>query len=106
MLIIGWSSGVCSADLVAGRDADAAGPLRPPGDRGKAAFRLHQQVVGLHLRIGAGLAVARDVAGNEQRMFLAQPGVTEAEPSRGAARQVLAEVIGKEWCKERGSEAV
>src|SRR3546814_7762973 len=46
------------------------------------------------LRIGAGLAVARDVAGNEPRMFIAQPGVTEAEPARGAGRQVLDEDVG------------
>ena len=46
---------------VAGGHADAARAGRVPGNAGQAAFRLHEQVVGLHAGIGVAVAVAADV---------------------------------------------
>ena len=61
-----------AAGDVADRDADAARPRRMAGDRGKPAFRLHQQVIGLHVRIGIARAVAGDVDRDQPLVFLAQ----------------------------------
>ena len=48
-------------------DADPRRRFRPAGDGGEARFGLDQEVIGLALRIGAALAIARHRAGDEPR---------------------------------------
>ena len=64
--------GVEAADDIGERDADAAGRLGRAGHGGQAALGLDEQVVGLAVGIGAGVAIAADRAGDESRMAPAQ----------------------------------
>jgi hypothetical protein len=76
-------------------------PIQPhsPGapltaHRHQAAFGLHQQVIRIGLDHRPVLAVAADVAGDQPRVALAQSHSTQAQPRRGARRQVLQEDVG------------
>jgi hypothetical protein len=76
-------------------------PIQPhsPGapltaHRHQAAFGLHQQVIRIGLDHRPVLAVAADVAGDQPRVALAQSRSTQAQPRRGARRQVLQEDVG------------
>ena len=83
-----------AAGDVAGRDADAARAGGMAGDHRQAGFRLHQQVVRLHRGVVAGVAVARDVDGDQPRIALAQLVGAEARARGGAGREVLDEHVG------------
>ena len=76
---------------VADGHADPAGLRRRTGDRGDAALSLDEQVVGAHRSVGAVLAVARDVAGDQSRMAL--PKVLRSEA--GAPGRTRSEVLNE-----------
>ncbi len=60
--------GVHAGADVAHRDADPRRLRRAAGDRGEPDLGLDQQIVGLALRVGAALAIARDRADDQPRM--------------------------------------
>ena len=64
------------------RDPDLGGRVRRAGDRDEARLALHHQVVGLHRRVGAAVAVAGDVAHDEAGM---RRPAARRRPARGAA---------------------
>ena len=74
--------GVEAADDIGERDADAAGRLRRAGHGGEAALGLDEEVVGLAVGIGAGVAIAADRAGDKSRMAPAQLRRVEARRGR------------------------
>ena len=58
------------------------GPAGMAGDHRQARLRLHQQVVGLHRGVLAGVAIAGDVDGDQARMARAQIVGAEARRAR------------------------
>ena len=68
------------------RHADARGALRTAGDRGEPALGLDQEIIGLAMRVGAVVAIARDGAADQRRIILASaaPARSRACPSSRA----------------------
>ena len=64
------------------------------GDRGKPAFGLHQEIIGLQVAIGPVVAVAGDRAGDEAGMRGAQRGGAEAGRADRSGREILYEHVG------------
>ena len=82
-----------TAGDVAGRHAHAAGAGGVAGDHREAGFRLHQQVVRLHVGIFPGLPVAGDIDGDQPWEFGAQVLGSEPGPRRRAGGEVLDEHV-------------
>ena len=78
---------------VADRDAHAGHALGRPGDRGKPALGLNQQVIGLEVLVRSVLAIAGDRQRNEARMPLTQHVGRKTQPVDGAGREVLDEDV-------------
>jgi hypothetical protein len=68
--------------------------LGSAGDRGEAALGLDQQVIGLAVGIGAGVAISGDRAHDQLRIVLAQPLAREAEFVHRAGLQILQQNVG------------
>jgi hypothetical protein len=71
-------------------------PTRPfgaAGDRGEAGFALDEEVIGLHLAIGALLAIARYVDRDQAGMERAKRRRAEARPCRRAGGEILHEHV-------------
>ena len=76
------------------RDADARRPRAfIAGDRGEPGLGLHQQIIGLAAIIRTVGRIARDVAGDQPRMALAQRRAADAQAVGRSRRQVLDEHI-------------
>ena len=75
-------------------DADARRAVRSAGDRGKSAFGLDQQVVGLAVRVGAVVAIAGDGAADQLGVVLAQAFQREAELVHRTGLEVLDQDVG------------
>ena len=79
---------------VADRDADAGRTFRIARHRGQAGLGLHQEVVGLQMREGAVVAIARNRAGDQPGEAFAQFRHVEAQPRDDARGEVLDEHVG------------
>ena len=75
------------------RNADPRWSLRPAGDRGEPALGLDQKIIGLAIGVGAGVAIARNGAADQRRIFLAQPLKRKAELVHRAGFEVLQQNI-------------
>ena len=83
-----------AAGDVAHRNPHTARPRGMPGDGRQPAFRLNQQIIGLHVRGAMPGAIAGYVHGNQPGIALPQLRRPKPRTGRGPGRQVLDEHVG------------
>ncbi len=79
---------------VAGGEADAGRLLRRPGDRHESGLALHDEVVGVSLRVRAFRAVAADLDVDDVGAQAADGRLVEPDAGRPPGREVLEEDVG------------